>query len=221
LKLGIRVNKGTIRHYVWQARRKLPPHHHGQTWATFLANHAFEIWACDFVQTYDLFFRTIFLFFIIEHGSRRVVHTGVTRSPTDAWIAQQLREATPFGEGLRFLICDNDDKYGAHFEHVVEGVGIEIIHTPFCAPKANAYWERFIGSVRRECLDFVLILSGAHARRLIQAYVTFFNRARPHQGIDQQIPDPPPAAPLPENSRRQVVGLPILGGLHHDYRWAA
>ena len=94
-KLGIRVNKGTIRHYMWQARRKLPPQHHGQTWSTFLANHASEIWACDFVQTYDLFLRTIFLFSIIEHGSRRVVHAGVTRAPTDAWVASSSGKRLP------------------------------------------------------------------------------------------------------------------------------
>ncbi len=110
LTLGIRVNKGTIRRYMWQARRHLPPQQYGQSWATFLTNHATQIWSCDFVQTFDLFFRAVFLFFIIEHGSRRVVHVGVTRTPSDAWVAQQVREATPFGEGPRFLICDNDDK---------------------------------------------------------------------------------------------------------------
>ena len=221
LKLGIRVNKGTIRHYMWQARRKLPPQHHGQSWATFLANHASEIWACDFVQTYDLFFRAVFLFFIIEHGSRRVVHVGVTRTPTDEWVAQQVREATPFGEGPRFLICDNDDKYGSRFEHAVEGAGIELIHTPPYAPKANALCERFIGSVRRECLDHILILSEKHIRRVIHEYCEFFNRARPHQGIDQQLPVPSDVFLPPIHERRNVVALPILSGLHHDYRWAA
>jgi transposase InsO family protein len=221
LKLGIRVNKGTIRHYMWQARRKLPPQHHGQSWATFLANHASEIWACDFVQTYDLFFRTVFLFFIIEHGSRRVVHVGVTRTPTDEWVAQQVREATPFGDGPRFLICDNDDKYGTHFEHAVEGAGVELIHTPPYAPKANAICERFIGSVRRECLDHILILSDKHVRRVIREYCEFFNQARPHQGLDQQIPTPSNIAHLPEHERREVIGRPVLGGLHYDYRWAA
>jgi putative transposase len=101
-KLGIRVSKRTIQRYMRQARRGLPPQQKSQTWATFLANHASEIWACDFVQTYDLFFRAIYLFFIIEHGSRRVVHVNVTRSPSDAWLAQQIREATPFGDGPRF-----------------------------------------------------------------------------------------------------------------------
>jgi transposase InsO family protein len=221
LKLGIRVNKGTIRRYMWQARRKLPPQHSGQSWSTFLANHASEMWACDFVQTHDLFFRAIFLLFIIEHGSRRIIHVGVTRSPTDAWVAQQLREATPFGEGPRFLICDNDGKYGPRFEHTADGAGIEIIHTPLCAPKANAICERFIGSVRRECLDFVLILSDKHLRRIIKEYVTFFNHARPHQGIDQQIPESLHVILPPVTGRGNVVAHPILGGLHHDYRWAA
>lgn len=221
LKLGIRVNKGTIRRYMWQARRQLPPQHHGQSWATFLANHASEIRACDFVQTYDLFFRTVFLFFIIEHGSRRVVQAGVTRHPTDEWVAQQIRNATPFGEGARFLICDHDDKYGLRFEQAVKGAGIELIHTPPYAPKANAICERFIGSVRRECLDHLLILSQNHVRGVIREYCEFFNRAQPHQGIDQQMPILSSRVGLPENARREVIGLPVLNGLHHDYQWAA
>jgi len=221
LKLGLRVNRGTIRHYMWQARRKLPPEHHGQSWATFLANHAAEIWACDFVQTYDLFFRTVFLFFIIDHSSRQALQVGVTRAPTDAWVAQQVREATPFGEGPRFLICDNDDKYGVLFEHAAEGAGIELIHPPPYAPKANAICERFIGSVRRECLDHILILSDKQVRHVIGEYGQYFNRARPHQGLDQQIPDPPESINLTEHEPPELISLPVLGGLHHDYRWAA
>src|SRR5262245_60309167 len=93
LKLGIPVNKRTVRRYMTQARRGLPPQHKGQTWATFLANHASDIWACDFLPCYDVFFRTIFLFFIIELGSRRIVQVGATRAPGDAWVAQQLRAA--------------------------------------------------------------------------------------------------------------------------------
>jgi transposase InsO family protein len=219
LKLGIRVNRGTVRHYIGQARYRLPPQPHGQSWTTFLANHAIEIWACDFVQTYDWLFRTIFLFFIIEHHSRRVVHVGVTRSPSDAWVAQQLREATPFGTRPRFLLCDRDDKYGPHFE--LAAAGIDILRTPPCAPKANAICERFIGSVRRECLDFVLLLSEVHARRVVGEYVRFFNQDRPHQGLDQQIPAPAEALGLPDPAPRRVMSRPILGGLQHDYRWVA
>ncbi len=122
-----------------------------QTWATFLRNHAGEIWACDFLQTYDVFFRTVFVFVIIELGSRRMVHFGVTRNPTDEWTAQQLREATPFGEAPRFLIRDNDRKYGTSFERAASG--IDVLETPYRAPRANAVCERFLGSLRRECLD--------------------------------------------------------------------
>lgn len=221
LKLGLQVNRGTVRRYMRQTRREMPPRHPGQTWATFLANHAPQIWACDFLQSYDVFFRTLFLFFIVEHGSRRVVHFAVTRSPSDAWVTQQIREATAFGAGPRFLICDNNDKYGVLFERAVAGVHTELLHTPFQAPKANSYCERFLGTVRRECLDHVVIFSEGHARRVLNEYVTFFNHHRPHQGIDQQIPEPPTLPPLPDEEWRQVIGFPILHGLHHDYQWAA
>jgi len=219
LKLGFKVAKRTVQKYMRQARRGLPPERKSQTWAMFLANHAHEIWACDFVQTYDLFFRTIFVFFMVELGSRRVVHFGVTRSPSDAWITQQLREATPFGDGPRFLICDNDGKFGDQFERVAEGSGIDVIHTPPYAPKANAICERFIGSVRRELLDHILILSERHLRRKVNEYVQYFNCARPHQGINGQIPilsSPPPLVVPPLSRLRRI---PILGGLHHDYQW--
>jgi putative transposase len=220
LKLGLQVNRGTIRRYMHQARRQNPPQHTGQSWATFLANHAPQIWACDFLQTYDVFFRTIFLFFIIEHGSRRVVHVAVTRSPSDVWVAQQVREATAFGIGPRFLICDNDDKYGVLFERAVAGVHIELLHTPFQAPRANSMCERFIGTVRRECLDHFLIFTEGQAQRVILEYVAFFNHRRPHQGIDQRLPEPLTITPRSE-LERQVIGFPVLQGLHHDYRWAA
>jgi putative transposase len=148
LKLGLRVSKSAIQKYIQEVRKSLPSK---QNWSTFLRNHASQIWACDFLQTYDLFFRTVFVFVIIELGSRRVVHFGVTRHPTDRWIAQQLRDATPFGEGPHFLIRDNDRKYSPSFDRVA--AGIDVLKTPYRAPKANATCERFLGSLRRECLD--------------------------------------------------------------------
>ena len=141
----------------------------GQTWSTFVRNHAADIWACDFVQTYDVFFRAIFVFVIIELESRQVVHVNVTRSPSDAWVAQQLREAAPFDEGPQYLVRDSDRKYGEHFANVA--AEIEILRTPVRAPRANAYCERFIGSIRRECLDHILILSEKQLRRLVYEYV--------------------------------------------------
>ena len=212
LKVNIGVAKSSVQKYTQDLRRVGPS---GQDWGTFLRNHASDIWACDFLQTYDALFRSIFVFVIIELGSRRVVHANVTRHPTDAWVAQQLREATPFGGGPRFLIRDNDKKYGGNFQRVVEGANDEILKTPVKASRANAFCERFLGSLRRECLDYMLILGERHLRHIVTGYVTFFNWARPHQGIDQRIPCDPP---LPAQSDGEMLGVPVLGGLHHDYR---
>jgi len=215
LKLGLRVSKSTIQKYMYEVRKPRSPK---QTWATFLRNHASEIWACDFLQTYDLLFRSLFVFVIIDLGSRRLMHFGVTRNPTDAWVAQQLREATPFSQGPRFLIRDNDRKYGKLFARVASGTGIEVLRTPYGAPKANAICERFLGSVRRECLDFFLILSEHQLHRMMQEYQMYFNQTRPHQGIGQRIPcHPMGEARQPEGG--QVSSRPVLGGLHHDYYW--
>jgi putative transposase len=164
-----------------QVRPAPPPRKPSQTWDSFLKNHASDIWACDFLQTYDLWFRTLFVFFMIELGSRRVVHFAVTSHPTDTWIAQQMRDATPFDTRPRFLIRDNDRKYGAEFERAASGVGI--LRTPIRAPKANAVCERFVGSVRRECLDHLIVLNERHLHRVIKECVAYFNTTRPHQGI--------------------------------------
>jgi putative transposase len=150
LKLGIRVCKRTIQKYMKHART---PRRAGQHWATFLQNHAKDIWACDFLQITDLSFRSLFAFFILEMHSWRVIHVGVTRSPTDAWAAQQLREATPYGQAPKYLIRDRDGKFGPSFARVAATSGIKILKTPYEAPRANAICERFVGSVRRECLD--------------------------------------------------------------------
>jgi len=154
------------------------------------------VWARDFLPVIDLFFRQIYAFFIIELGSRRVVHCGVTSHPTDTWVAQQLREATPYSLTPRFLIRDRDSKYGDDFARVAKASSIEVLKTPFRAPKANAICERFLGSVRRECLDHLLVVGNRQLHRVIKEYVGYFNRARPHQGIGQRIPggDPTPAS---------------------------
>src|SRR5207237_134904 len=135
------------------------------------------------------------------------------------WVAQQLREATPFGNAPKYVIRDNDSKYGTTFDRVAAGVGIEVLRTPYRAPKANAIMERFMGSVRRDCLDHLLLLVEKHLARVVKAYVQYFNCARPHQGIRQQVPATP-VPPLPPPIGK-VVSLPVLGGLHHCYSWVA
>jgi len=220
LKLGIKVSKSTIQKYIKSVRESHSSKQKQQPWATFLRNHASEIWACDFLQTYDIFFRTVFVFVIIELGSRRAVHFRVTRNPTDQWTAQQLREATPFGEKPRFLIRDNDDKFGPAFARVANATDIEVLKTPYRAPKANAICERFLGNLRRECLDHFLILGERHLHRLVKEYMAYFNHACPHQGIEQHIPCQPERPEGPPASGK-IVSRPVLDGLHHDYYWQA
>jgi len=215
LKLGIRACKRTIQKYMRQVRVPRP---RGQKWATFLHNHAADVWACDFLQVTDLFFRSLFAFFIIELKSRKVIHVSVTRAPTDTWTAQQLREATPYGHTPKYLIRDNDGKFGPCFARVAATSGIEILKTPYHAPRANAICERFLGSVRRECLNHMLVLNEKQLHRVLRAYVAYFNRARPHQGIQQQVPQEEVTSVPPDQRSNRIISVPVLGGLHHEYR---
>jgi putative transposase len=214
LKPGVRVSKRTIQRYMPKVRRAS-----SQTWAAFLKNHANDIWACDSTVTHDLLFRPLYIFLVIQLQSRRIVHTAVTRSPTDDCTAQQLREATPWGRSPKYLIRDRDNKYGPLFLNVAGSTGIQVLNAPVRAPKANAICERFIGSLKRECLDHLLILHSHQLHRVVRAHVDYYNYSRPHQGIGQGVPAQfPRAYPL---SSGQIVATPVLGGLHHAYSRAA
>jgi transposase InsO family protein len=216
LKLGVGVAKRTVQRYMRGAGPPSP--HRGQSWATFVQNHT--VWACDFLQTYDIWFRPVFAFFIVDVNARRVIHIAPTRAPTQQWTAQQLRNATPFGQGPKFIIRDRDDKFGAVFDRVAKGAGIRVVRTAVQAPLMNSVCERFLGSVRRECLDHMLILSEPHLRLVLAEYaLRYFNTARPHQGIGQRIPVP--GDRVRARFAGSVTALPVLGGLHHHYRAAA
>ena len=207
--------KRTIQRYTRAVRPPSPPR--GQRWHTFLRNHT--VWAADFLQTYDIWFRPIFAFFIIDINARKVVHVGVTRGPTEKWTAQQLRNATPFGQGPQFIIRDRDDKYGAEFDRVAKGAGTRVIRTAVKAPLMNATCERLLGSVRREALDHVVILGVRHLKSVLSEYVGYHGTMRPHQGLGQRVPLPTPRKRCSDASK--VIAVPVLGGLHHDYRAAA
>ena len=211
LKLGIRVSKRTIQRYLPRKRQST-----SQTWATFLKNHAFDIWACDFTVVYDLLFRSIFIFVILELKTRLIIHSLVTRFPSDAWTAQQLREATPWGCHPKVLIRDRDRKYGPLFSSVATSSGIQEVKTPFHAPKANAVCERFMGSLKRECLDHTLVLNQRQLERMVMEYGSYYNDARSHQGIHQRIPGRYDDKVYP-TAEGKIVSKPILSGLHHDY----
>jgi putative transposase len=216
LKLGITVAKRTIQRYMRAVRPPVPPR--GQSWKTFLANHT--VWACDFLQVYDVWFRPLFAFFVIDIKSREVVHVAATRAPTERWTAQQLRNITPFGQGPDVIIRDRDSKFGVEFDRVAKGAGIKVVRTAVRAPLMNARCERFLGSVRRECLDHIIIFGRRHLVHVLREYCfRFFNTRRPHQGIRQRIPTASETKKFTKGAT--VRSLPVLGGLHHDYQAAA
>jgi transposase InsO family protein len=221
LKLGIEASKRTIQRYIPKDRKAHSSSHIvplplRETWATFLKNQASDIWACDFTVVNDWLFRQWYIFVVMELKTRRIVHTGVTKYPADEWTAQQLREATPWGKGPKYLIRDRDSKYATHFSTVAVGSGIKELKTPYRTPQANGICERFMGSLRRECLDHILIHDDQHLERVVKEYMAYFNQERPHQGIEQRIPgwyDQTKSNP----TRGQVTSKAILGGLHHSY----
>ncbi len=217
LKLGIKVSKRTIQKHMKKVRKRS-----SQNWATFLKNHAHEIWACDFTTVNSLFFKPIYTFIIMEHKTRKIVHTAVTTNPTDEWTAQQLKEATPWGKRPKYLIRDNDSKFGKRFSSVAENSGIEELKTPFQAPKANALCERLIGTMKRECLDHFFILNQCQLKRIVTQFTDYYNQHRAHQGIDQRIPSQfsQPRPPLSNQIKGKVTATPFLNGLHHSYTYA-
>jgi transposase InsO family protein len=223
LKLGIQVSPRTVRKY-------LPRHPPGRPrgdlrWSTFLRLHAQGIIACDFLVVVTATFRLLYVFVVIEHGSRRLVHCNVTAHPTAGWTLQQLREAVGFGERYQYLLHDRDSIFATHLDESVRRLGIAVVKSPPRCPKANAICERVIGTVRRECLDWLVPLSESHLRSILRIWVTHYNAGRPHMALGPGVPDPPPAEgdysySSSRHRRREsytVRAKAILGGLHHEY----
>jgi hypothetical protein len=199
VKLGYRTGCSTVRAVL--RRHGVPPaperRRRASTWRSFLRHYRHEFLATDFFTVETLGLRTLYVLFFIHLGTRRVHLAGCTEHPTSAWVAQQARQmAWLLQDGAlpaRFLLHDRDSKYCAAFDRVFVAEGVEVIQTPYRAPNANAYAERWVRSAREECLDRLIILNERHLHRVLSAYVAFFNRRRPHQGLDQRCPIPPDA----------------------------
>jgi len=217
-KLGYRVSARTAAKYrpSGLSRRR------GQRWVTFIRNHLDETWACDFFVVITARFRVLYAFVVLSLGRRRLVHVGVTEHPSAAWAAQRMAEATADADHVpRFIVHDRDSIYGTAFRARVRGLGTRLLATPPRAPKANAFAERVIGTLRRDCLDNVIVRDERHAARVLDAYIGYYH-GRPHRGLRMQPPDgarhlPPPRPP----PGTRIVATPILGGLHHRYGFAA
>ncbi len=228
LKLGIHVSPRTVRAY-WPADadhpgpRRISPH----LWKTFVRNHAQAVVVCDFLVTVTARFRMLYLFVAMEIGSRRILHFNVTAHPTAEWTLQQFREAIPGDHAYRFLIHDRDAIFSTELDESLTSFGLKVLRTPVRAPKANAYCERLVGTIRRECLDFVIPFGEKHLRRILREWVNHYNHGRPHSALGPGIPAPTedPCPFLPETIRRhelpasaRIASHSILGGLHHEYR---
>ena len=211
--LGHSVAESTVAKYM--VRSPKPP---SQNWRTFLENHVGQIAAIDFFTVATIRFCVLYVFLVFRHDRRRVVHFNVTTHPTAQWAAQQIIEAFPFEEVPRFLLRDRDGIYGPYFRDRVEHMGIEEVLIAPRAPWQNPYCERIIGSIRRECLDHMIVLNEDHLHRILAEYFAYYHEARAHLSLDRNSPTPRQVQP-PENGK--VVAKAYLGGLHHCYTRAA
>ena len=217
-KLEISVCKRTVQRILRQVRPRGP--RAGQAWATFVRNHLDVTWACDFFTVPVGVCSQLYVFFVLDLGTRRVLHWNVTANPTDEWLAHQAREVTAWGQGPRFLIRDRDGKFGARFDAVFQSTGARVLLTPPRTPVANCFAERWVGTARRLLFDHLIVLGEAHLRVHMARLVAHYNAQRPHQGLDQRIPDEVRAPREPPRSG-PILGVPVLGGLTHHYERAA
>jgi putative transposase len=220
-KLGFRVSPTSIRRLLAQAKLEPAPRRSGPSWREFLRTQAASIVACDFFTVETVFLRRYYVSFFIAHASRRVWLAGCTKNPSGDWVTQQARNLglDLSEQRLRFLIRDRNSKYSGAFDEVFRSEGTRIVRTPVRAPKANAIAERFVRTVRAECLDWLLILNRRHLERVLRVYVDHYNRERPHRALELRPPDPDERrerAPTGEIRRRDR-----LGGLIHEYYRAA
>ncbi len=221
-KLGIRVGATTIRSIIRRSGLGPAPRRQGPSWAEFLRAQAQGLVACDFFTVETVWLRTLYVLFFIEHGSRRVRLAGVTANPDSAWMRQQARNLAIEErlESVRFLLHDRDTKFSGPFDEILRGEGVRVIKTPVRAPRANAVAERWVRSVRNECLDHVLVLGRRHLEQILSDYLTHYNTERPHRSL---------ALAAPAGTLQEVRGSPplqirrrdVLGGLIHEYSAAA
>jgi putative transposase len=225
LKLGLRVSPRTVRKYLprhlHRGRQKRLP---SQCWLTFVRNHTQAIVACDFCVVVTVTFRLLYVFVLMEHATRKILHANVTTHPTAQWTLQQLREAIPADHTYRFLIHDRDTIFSGDLDQCVRHLGLRVLKTPPQSPQANARCERLLGTLRRECLDYLIPLSENHLRCILKQWVPHYNAGRPHIALGPGFPQSSPNLPVPLQIHRhrfpkplRVVTRLILGGLHHEY----
>jgi putative transposase len=213
-KLDIRVGIATVSRYM---PKVAPDPSRQQRWITFLRNHRDVITGMDFFVVPTVRFRLLYVWFVIDHGRRKILHFNVTANPSAPWVIQQLRGAFPDERTHRFMIYDNDSIFSPAVTHAIESFGMDPKRTALRSPWQNGTAERVVGSVRRELLDHVVVLGEDHLRRLIREYVEYYNAERVHTSI-ADAPLGRPVEPRP-SEHAEVIGIPRVGGLHHRYHW--
>jgi transposase InsO family protein len=211
LKLGMKLSGSSVSKYM--VRHSKPP---SQTWRTFLQNHAKQLVSVDFFRVPTAFFQVLFVFIVIQHDRRRLVHYNVTAHPTAEWTARQILEAFPFETAPKYLLRDRDSIYGEAFREQVAVMNIKEVRSAPRSPWQRAYVERVIGSIRRECLDHVIVLDEEGLRRVLASYIRYYHGSRLHLSLDKDSPDPRPV-----QSVGKIVAIPEVGGLHHRYERCA
>jgi len=226
VKLGIQVSPRTVRKYMLKRPPGIP--RGDQRWSTFLKNHAKAILACDFFVAVTATFQMLYVFVVIEHGTRKLAHVNVTAHPSADWTLQQLRDVIGYEDRYLYLIHDRDNIFAKRLDESIEALGLKVLRSPVASPKANSVCERVIGTIRRECLDWLIPISERHLRCILKSWVEHYNRGRPHSALGPGVPDPPhDLAAIPKTSSRHrlaagtlVLTKSILGGLHHEYSTA-
>src|SRR5713101_1962469 len=209
LKLGIQISQGTVAKYM--VRRRKPP---SQSWRTFLKNHAMDLVSADFFVVPTIAFQLLFVFVILDHERRRPIHFAITANPTAEWTARQLLEAFPWHSAPRYFLRDRDGAYGQKFRETAKWMGIHEVLAAPQSPWQNAYVERFIGSIRRECLDHIIVFHEARLRRILKDYFDYYERCRTHLSLEK---DTPLSRPVEPPLLGHVIQIPQVGGLHHLY----
>ena len=222
LKLGLTVSPRTVRRYM-PRRHPSPGRSQSPSWRTFLRNHAGEVIACDFFVAVTATFRRVYVFLVLDITTRRIIHWNVTRHPTAEWTIQQFRNGVTADDADRFLIHDRDAIYAPAVDATLGSMHLQVLKTPVRSPHANAFCERLIGTVRRECLDWVIPLNERHLRRILAEWVAHYNNERPHAALGPGLPAKPWTSRVAVPSHRvarghRVAARAVLGGLHHEYR---
>ncbi len=208
LMLGYKICESTVQRYMPKKGKR----NNGQNWKTFLKNHSKDIIAIDFLTVPTINFKLMYVLVIIEHHRRKLIHFNVTKNPTSEWTIQQIRNKLFNYEAPKHLIRDRDKKYGNLFSEGINNFGIKQIITAYRSPWQNGYCERVIGTIKRECLDHLIVLNENHLKSILDNYVSYYNKYRPHLGINKDSPEGREV-----QSEGEIYKVPVVNGLHHVY----